>query len=379
MDSRYESEGEFRKAVVEELRRQGLRHLEAREWEQVRPGSLDWQMPQGREDVDDVVASLEKIRPPERRPSKRVPKARPRRRRETYLYGSDEHSRADEASRESANRPEVVKPIEDFRRDVWESDEPPFDDSSVATRWLASIPSPFATPVSFGVPQLPPYTQLEYVTPHLGVTSIVVSQDSAQGRLKDIADRLCETLGCFPAQAVSFVLTGQTPVVWPVTADFPIGPGSITLHVNHPWVSRETVQRVYGLIEEMRRHLVAASLTAEQRRQQVAAATDKLHPRVVALVRFVSVTRGLPWPQKYKVWNQRHPEWKYESASSMQVSLTQAHGRLEKTGVRLARLLATFTSREWEEKGYIRITRPPLSFPSPADVLAFDATKPRPR
>ena len=330
-------------------------------------------------DAEEIVGELIQLRQAKGHPPKRSPVKRIRRRQFGRLYSEEEQGRAEEASREQANRPEVAKLVEDFRRGGWESDEPPFDDDSAAKRWLAPIPPTFAITAPFVVPLRPPYTQIEYVNPSSGITSIGVSQDSAHGRLQDTSDRLCQTLGCFPSQAVSFVLTGQVPVVWPVTAEFPTGPGSITLHVNYPWVSPRTVQRVYEQVEEMRRHLVAASLTAEQRREQVAAVTDKLHPRVIALVRFVSSTPGLPWPQRHKAWNRQHPEWKYESTSSMQVSLSQAHGRLEKAGVRLARLLASFRSREWEQKGYIRITRPPVSVPSPADVSAlFDISKSRP-
>lgn len=370
MDSRYETEDDLKKAVATELRSRGLSSPSDGEWRFIRLWL--WEPDYEQSDVIDVVGMLLELRQYVDHPSKRSSVKRPRQRHLTHLYPEAEQNRAEEASRERANRPRVVNPIADFRREVWGSDKPPFDDFAAAVGWLTwnSIPPPLG-PLGIRLPSSG--VRLEYADSIFGVTSTVVSEDSSLGRLKALSDHLGEVLGCFPSQAVGLVLAGQIPIVWPVTAEFSTGLGPISLHVNYPWVSPGTVQRVYARFNEMRQRLVTESL---HRGKETAALVRSLRPRSAALLRFDSATPGLSWSQKHKAWNQQHPDWKYRSDSSMQASLSQLCKRKEKPDKRLARLVDGFRGSEWEQKGYIRIANdfpssPPIPFP-------FDITLLRP-
>lgn len=355
MDSRYETEGEFRKAVVAELRRQGLGRLEDHDWEQVKPDPVNYGLTHDQEDVHEVVTKLREMRPPERRSSKRALKARPRRRQNTHLYDGEERRLAEEASRLRASDRDVKDAAEAIWGDVWGTPAPPCSDSSAASSWLSGKVYVYQHTGGGlgGGPLLPLGTamaRLEYVGV-LQVDSLLVPRDSQLGRLQQAADSISDRLNCFPHQAVEFLLTAKPPMVMPVTAD--LSQGRTTLNVNYPWVKPESVRRFHAMIINLRRRSAKRRLWVGLGTQQDADAQriTELGSRSRELLEFDISTRGLSGKERYITWNRKYPG-RHRSKESLEVSMSKARHLLDGPE---PFAFDEITLHMYEEEGYVRL------------------------
>ena len=354
---KYESRAELRGALAAYCLKQRIRTASDSEWQEVDP---EHPPIYGEADVNEVYNDLSSFREDERL---RRLRAKGGRLRLGQLYDEDEERVAVETSHERAKVDYVVRSVKEFRTEAWGEPEPPFPTDEEMASWMrrpSLLTEPIFTGIRVEIPSSGPFSffgDTRYVEP-----------DSVLGSLKLLADRLSRELGCFPSQAMRLVLTGEIPIVMPVTAE--LGKGGIGLQVNYLWVDSKTVRRVYQAVKEL---LPALAWGSGGRGEKVMKGVSL---KISQLLRFDDEV-SLPWLKKWQLWNERYPAWPYGTPESMASSLSNANRRFKTRGVKPPGVTRMMKLAEWERRGYVRVHPTPVKLPSPADVLAFDTSKPR--
>lgn len=343
--TRYETEAEVREAVDGRLLRHRAPASTKQEWKRFKPDGLDIQLPCDQVDIADCVADILAARSPQQP-------------RHSYgaLYTPGERQRSEEISHERAKGAYVTRRVTYFRKEHWGSVDPPFKDADEARPAIAlsddivRFLSPFSLSSEPRV-EVVPFEFFDSAGPFTIFRRgpVNVRRGSFLGSLKYLADAVAEELDCFPAQAVNFVLTGDVPEVMPVTADVDLVLDRLHLRINYPWVSAATILRVYRIMSDLKRRAILHS--AHGRLSETPTPTTA-GDRVVRLMEFAADTDGENWDARWRVWNQRYPEWSYKSCGSMQTSYSQARQRF-------AGLAAVSNLMRWERDGYLRLSYEP--------------------
>lgn len=343
---KYESRAELREALAAYCLKQRIRTPSDSDWQEVEP---EHPPDYGEADVNEVYDELCSFREEERL---RRLRAKGGRLGLGQLYGEEEERVAVETSHKQAKADYVVREVEGFRAEVWGRTEPPFPTDDEMESWMrrqSPLMGPVFTGVRLEIPSPGPFrffSDTRYVEP-----------DSVMGSLKRLADRLSHELGCFPSQAMRLVLTGEIPIVMPVTAE--LGQGGIGLQVNYLWVDSKTVRRVYRAVKEL---LPALTWGSGGRGEKVMKGVSL---KISELLRFDDEV-SLPWPKKWQLWKERYPDWLYRTPESMQSSLSNANRRFKTRGVKPSGVTRMMKLAEWERKGYVRVHPAPMKLPAPA-------------
>ena len=155
-----------------------------------------------------------------------------------------------------------------------------------------------------------------------GVRRRTVTANGGLDQLGRLGETLASTFGWQPAQATMFVLTGIPPMIAAVRANVP------TMKVRYEfeldWARRITLdvdpgassQKVVEAFERAR----AEYHHAGRRR------TTVKHLRLAAFTGAENVDK--PWAERFRLWNERFPEWAYPQQSNFRRDAAAAQRRL---------------------------------------------------
>ena len=284
-----------RRALEGRLHRKGEWPLADSEWEDVKPSAYE---------IDDPILEADSVF----QRLVRLRGQRPGARRERPLYDSSEVRRAEKSSRANATDLQLVSFVETARASGFGSTAVPFLDRDKLTEWVEAR--------AIAGDKAGPDDEANRVRLHFvgrnGLSDVSVKADSVLGKLQRFSAPLANWLGCSEALAVDYILTGEIPLVMPVTGL--ITPHRIELRVNYPWVRPDSVRKAYALAREFQRGLPGIT-------------EDEPSPRVRSLLEFLASTEGLRHAERYETWAAKYPEWPYETLDSFRAACSKASRR----------------------------------------------------
>lgn len=137
-----------------------------------------------------------------------------------------------------------------------------------------------------------------------------VRPDSSLGTLQRSIATLAVWLNCEEAPAADYILTGEVPIVMPITAWVS---DTIKIGISYPWVRPDSLRKFYAWARVVRGTIPGLPLDTGVRTQ--------------ALVDFVKRTEGQEQSQRFAMWNKAHPEWLYASVDSFRAAVSSAQRR----------------------------------------------------
>jgi hypothetical protein len=153
------------------------------------------------------------------------------------------------------------------------------------------------------------------------VQRIAAARDSPLAELSEVATRLQKDYGWADYQSTWFILTGQTPLPWPIDVEEVVmedHPVAIRIAVA-PWMPGQIVLEAFL---RMQRSLATANSRPLSERRQ-------------ALVVFFSDEPAGSYRVKLERWNQRFPRWCYTDVRRFVRDLKAAHRQMEASRFRL--------------------------------------------
>lgn len=143
------------------------------------------------------------------------------------------------------------------------------------------------------------------------------------GRVGDAISEVSEALNCHDALSVAYLLSDWPPEENNVTIVMPpfySQPEGISVYVAKPDVPVKAVSLMYTLVRKL--------LLSTKRRKDVTVPRPRgRSKKVLELIDFAKQQPSLTWKARLEKWNQAHPEWKYDSITSMQAVYYRARGR----------------------------------------------------
>lgn len=132
-----------------------------------------------------------------------------------------------------------------------------------------------------------------------------MAEGNTLDKLRVSADELASRIGCQPAAALAYVLTGYIPLVAPVTYTLSWGTQgpSVTVKAHFPWVPAEVVRYMY----------VVALKDARDRWKMIKKKRARSSPIAARVKLFLAEHEDENWWEVLKLWNQQNPQHRYSN------------------------------------------------------------------
>lgn len=155
-----------------------------------------------------------------------------------------------------------------------------------------------------------------------GVRRRTVAANGGLDQLGRLADSLAASFSWQPAQASVFVLTGTPPMIMGVKVTVP----AMNVRYNYglDWARRITLDVDAGASPQ--EVLAAFERVREEYHHAGRRRTTIKHLRLAAFTGAEHVDK--PWKERFRLWNERFPDWKYPQESNFRRDAAAAQRRL---------------------------------------------------
>lgn len=299
MSKRYETEKELRAEVERRLRGKIPEDI----WEEIKI----WDYPYDNYDVKDITNKLK---------SKIVPKSNQKR-----------NIRASEIRAEIVARA-MESRIKDGRKFLFGNPDPPLRDVTEMVKWIkseaANQPIVDSEATSKNV--------LDYPDSNGRVRSVVVYEGTLLHKLWKHVRVRAKEIGCQEAQATEFILTGELPIVSPLSWSYSppsryeapfYNPflGEITLTIREPVNDKEVVKQYKKL-----RKIVWGD---HRNRKSINERDAELVKAVIDWRRgYLKPSDPLRWPEIKTTWNRKYPKWRFDHWRYLEKAFRDAYAKI---------------------------------------------------